>query len=212
MKNRVYTSLFSHKRSFHRVQLIFFALFLGLTSCRLIPQGDVGIEQENVIIAATDTPLPEVTLPAERPQYTPGELVEYIAQSGDTVPALAKHFNTTEKEIMEANPIIPKDVTTLPAGLPMQIPIYYRPLWGSSLQIIPDFAFVNGPYGLDFDVVSFVESSNGWLKEEEDFSEGSQLRGGEIIQHVANNYSIHPPIIIGFVGVPNGCIDQSRKA
>jgi len=37
---------------------------------------------------ATSTPL------AARPIYAPGELVDYTAQSGDTLPLLAARFNT----------------------------------------------------------------------------------------------------------------------
>ena len=80
-----------------------------------------------------------------RPLYQPGELVDYVAQTGDTLPALAAHFNTTEAEIRESNPILPKRVTTLPPGLPMKIPIYYQSLWGNPFQIIPDSIFINGP-------------------------------------------------------------------
>ena len=184
---------------------IFILLLLLSPACQLIPQ-NVEIGPEATPQQPTDTPLPEVTLPAERPQYTPGELVAYTAQSGDTVVALASHFNTTVEEIMEANPIIPGDATTLPAGLPMEIPIYYHPLWGSSLQILPDYAFVNGPYMLDFDVVEFVNESDGWLKEEEDFSEGTQLYGGEIIQHVAMNYSISPQLLLGILEYQTGAL------
>ena len=36
---------------------------------------------------------------AERPLYAPGELVDYTAQAGDTLPVLAVRFNTTVEEI-----------------------------------------------------------------------------------------------------------------
>jgi LysM repeat protein len=84
------------------------------------------------IVSLVVTPLPT------RPPYTPGELVDYTVQSGDTMPALASRFNTSIEEIREANPIIPEDTTTLPPGMPMEIPIYYEPLWGTSYQIFPD--------------------------------------------------------------------------
>ena len=62
----------------------------------------------------------------KRPNYMPGEPVDYIVQPGDTVSALASRFNTTQSEILKANPIIPAVTTTLPPGMPMKIPIYYR--------------------------------------------------------------------------------------
>ncbi len=79
---------------------------------------------------------------SNRPVYNPGELVSYTAQSGDNLPMLAARFNTTEAAIREANPIIPPVVSTLPQGLPMQIPIYYLPFWGSAYKLIPNSAFV----------------------------------------------------------------------
>src|SRR5258708_30829814 len=36
-----------------------------------------------------------------RPAYSAGQLVDYTAQSGDTLPALASHFNTSVREIMD---------------------------------------------------------------------------------------------------------------
>jgi LysM repeat protein len=93
-----------------------------------------------MITPLVPTPVPAPT--SGRPEYEPGELVDYIAQNGDTLPALAARFNTTVGEILEANPIIPREATTMPPGLPMKIPIYYLPLWGTAYQSIPDHAFV----------------------------------------------------------------------
>ena len=61
---------------------------------------------ENIITPLAPTPVPAPT--SERPEYAPGELVDYIAQNGDNLPALAARFNTTVEEILAANPIIPR--------------------------------------------------------------------------------------------------------
>lgn len=103
------------------------------------------------IVAVSPTPLPT------RTTYTPGELVSYTAQTGDTLPALALRFNTTVDEILLANPQIPQDATTMPPGMPMKIPIYYLALWASPFQIIPDHAFVDGPTNTGFNAAAFVE-------------------------------------------------------
>ncbi len=148
------------------------------------------------------TPLPT------RPVYSPGELVDYIAQSGDTLPALAAHFNTTEREIRAANPIIPQNVTTLPPGLPMKIPIYFQPLWGSPYQILPDSLFVNGPAQRDFDPVAFVAAQPGWLKNYEFYTGGRNQRGGELVQYVANYYSISPRLLLALIEYQAGGLSQ----
>lgn len=145
---------------------------------------------------------------ATRPVYAPGELVDYTAQTGDTLPAVAAHFNTTEKEIREANSILPDQVTTLPAGLPMKIPIYYQTLWGSQFQILPDSLFVNGPAQSGFDVVQYVQSQPGWLKNYEFYAGNDQRRGGELVKLVADNFSISPRLLLALIEYQTGALSQ----
>jgi LysM repeat protein len=104
-------------------------LLLITTSC--LPEDLVAAPAQ--AIAPSPTPQPaaqeisSTPLPT-RPAYQPGELVDYVAQPGDTLPALAVHFNTTVREIRNANTFIPGDATTMPPGMPMKIPIYYQAL------------------------------------------------------------------------------------
>ena len=122
--------------------------------------------------------------------------MDYIAQNGDSLISLASHFNTTVQEILDANPVIPADATTLPPGLPMQIPIYYRDFWGTPYQIIPDSHFINGPAGIGFDTEEFVSSQNGWLKDYVEYAAGQTRTGAQIIDYIARNYSISPRVLL----------------
>ncbi|MCX7755790.1 MAG: LysM peptidoglycan-binding domain-containing protein, partial [Anaerolineales bacterium] len=137
------------------------AISLFLTACATAPQTvphtpEAASPEQFPTPAAVFTPLPT------RPPYAPGELVEYTAQTGDTLPALAARFNTTEAEIRAANPVIPQYATTMRGGFPMKIPIYYKALWGTPYQILPDSLFVNGPAQVGFDVAAFVNAQPGW--------------------------------------------------
>ena len=136
--------------------LTFLLIAILVASCA---PGRPGSSIKNMITPLAPTLVPAPT--SERPEYQPGELVDYIAQNGDTLPALAARFNTTVDEIMAANPIIPREATTMPPGLPMKIPIYYLPLWGTAYQSIPDHAFVNGPAQVGFSTSAFVASTSG---------------------------------------------------
>lgn len=156
---------------------------------------DVG----NPFIVATATLGSAPTPFPTRPIYKAGELVEYEAQTGDTLPALAAHFNTSVEEIMEANPIIPEDATTMPPGMPMQIPIYYRPFWGSPYRIIPDSHYVNGPAAIDFDTSAFVEAQPGWLKDYVGYAAEETRSGAEIVDHVAANFSISARVLLAIL-------------
>ncbi|MEN6435343.1 MAG: LysM peptidoglycan-binding domain-containing protein [Anaerolineaceae bacterium] len=158
----------------------------GLPSTDLTPTIEATVQN-------LPTPLPT------RPEYAPGEQVDYICQTGDNLPALAARFNTSELEIRQANDILPKDVTTLPPGLPLKIPIYYRALWGTSYQIIPDGLFVNGPAQVDFDPVAFVDSTSGWLKSYRVWFADAWYQGGEIIQYFSDYYSISPRLLLALI-------------
>lgn len=148
-----------------------------------------------------------------RPLYPPGQLVDYIAQTGDTIPALASRFNTTTQEIMAANPIVPPDATTMPPGLPMKIPIYYRALWGTSYKSIPDNAFVNGPTLIGFNTSAFVASQPGWLKDYVGYvaSDGGYRTGAEIVEFVATNFSVSPRLLLALLEFQAGTLSQPKE-
>jgi LasA protease len=161
---------------------------------------------QNMITPLAPTPIPAPT--SGRPHYNPGELVEYIAQNGDTLPALAARFNTTIEEIMSANPVIPRDATTMPPGFPMQIPIYYLPLWGTAYQSIPDHAFVNGPAQIGFNTSAFLASTSGWLKSYRAYAGGNMRTGAEIVDYVATNYSVSPRLLLAILEYQAGALTQ----
>jgi LasA protease len=192
--------------------LIIIALLLMVSGCSptslqnpsinatAIAQGDptqsVIINQQNV----TTTPLPT------RPPYSPGELVDYVAQTGDTLPALAIHFNTPVEEILAANSFIPTDAATMPPGMPMKIPIYYQPFWGSQYQIIPDSLFIDGPALIGFDTAAFVAGQPGWLKNYTEYAFDGNRSAAEIIDFVAQNFSISPRVLLALLEYQDGAL------
>jgi LasA protease len=117
--------------------VMFLGLLLVAVACAIARPADLLLllekPQDSAIVLPTTT---------HRPVYKPGELVGYTAQSGDNLPMLASRFNSSEEAIRKVNSILPANVTTLPQGLPMQIPIYYTPFWGSALKLLPNSAFV----------------------------------------------------------------------
>lgn len=160
----------------------------------------------------TPTPQPQTILTADptRPAYQPGELVDYTAQAGDTLVAIAAHFNTTVKEIRAANTFIPSDATTMPPGMPMKIPIYYEALWGSSYQILPDSHFVNGPAVSGFDAPGYVRKQPGWLKDYLNYTLDKNRDGGEVVDYVSTNYSVSPRLLLALIEFQLGGLSQSE--
>lgn len=168
------------------------------------PQGGQPAASGGNDLQASSTPLPT------RKTYKPGELVEYTAQSGDTLPALAARFNTTVNEILEANPFIPRDASTMPPGMPMQIPIYFRALWASPFQILPDHAFVYSPTSAGFNTAAFVDAQPGWLKNYRVYAGNNWRSGAEMVEYVALNYSINPRLLLAILEYQGGALTQAQ--
>jgi murein DD-endopeptidase MepM/ murein hydrolase activator NlpD len=154
----------------------------------------------------------EATPFPERPVYPPGELVDYIAQPGDTLPILAVHFNTNVADILEANPFIPKSATTMPPGMPMKIPIYYAPFWGDPYQILPDGLYVDGPSQVGFDTAGFVSSQPGWLKDIQEYADNANRSAAEIVDLVALNYSVSPRLLLALLEYQSGALTQNEPS
>lgn len=163
--------------------------------------------------ASQPTPEPPLVTPLPtRPAYAPGELVDYTAQTGDTLPVLAVRFNTTVKEILEANTFIPASATTMPPGMPMKIPIYYQPFWGSPYRILPDSLFVNGPAQSGFDTRKFIQGQPGWLKTVVEYADEENRDAAGIVDLVALNYSVSPRLLLALVEFQSGALSQSQPS
>lgn len=186
---------------------------MSLTACE--PQVTAG-EAARIIATPIDlsptetSTLPEPTPFTARPPYAPGEQVDYTAQTGDTLPALAVRFNTTVEEILAANPFIPSTATTMPPGMPMKIPIYYKPLWGTPYQIIPDGLFVNGPSQVGFDTQAFLEAQPGWLNNYVTFVGGKNRNGAEMVDYVATNFSVSPQLLLALLEFHAGAVTNPQ--
>jgi LasA protease len=203
--------------SSHRLTaFIILAAFL-LSSCQpqmaSFPAGSSaeGLASANQSSDSLATPPAATPLPT-RPVYKPGELVDYTAQSGDTLPNLAARFNTTIKEILDANTFIPKSATTMPPGMPMKIPVYYLPLWGSSFRIIPDSRFVNGPAMLSFNTSQFVSSQPGWLNGYTEYASGANRTGAEVVDYVAMRYSVSPTLLLALLEYQSAALSNPQPS
>ncbi len=189
--------IFGGWKPIHTLNLILIISFL-LGGCLPAPE-PLEPQPDSVLAEAFPTPAADFTPIPTRAPFQPGELVEYIAQTGDTLPALESRFNTTEAEIRAANPIIPQDATSMPPGFPMQIPIYYQALWGTPYQSIPDPLYINGPAQVGFNTTEFINQHEGWLKTYlEPGFEGARSAGATI-DLVARNFSISPRLFLAML-------------
>lgn len=199
------------KISFACTWLMLLAILLG--AC--LPQGAAALPsspEPTGLPKEVNTPAPadQIIPTSSRPIYSPGELVDYQAQSGDNLPALAVHFNTTVPEILKANTFIPANATTLPPGMPMKIPIYYTPFWGSEYQIVPDSLFINGPAQIGFDTENFVSHTGGWLNQYTEYASDESRNGAQIVDLVAQNFSVSPRLLLAILEYQTRALTDAR--
>jgi LysM repeat protein len=146
--------------------------------------------------AITATPPDAAATPVPvRTSFPPGQVFDYVAQSGDTLPAVASHFNTTVEEILQANPDLP-EVSTLPVGYVLAVPAYYLPLTGPAFHILPDSEIVNGPTAVSFSTQEEILKRPGFLSGLSDYAFRRERPAWEVIDVVARNYSIHPRLLL----------------
>lgn len=143
--------------------------------------------------AITATPVPLRTV------FPPGQVFDYLAQPGDTLPAVAAHFNTTVEQILAENPDLPSPITTLPAGYLVRVPSYSLPLTTSAFHILPDSEAINGPGAVGFDTRVEVEGQPGFLSSLTDFAQRKQRPAWDVINVVARSYSIHPRLLLALL-------------
>lgn len=186
-------------------------LFLLLTTTLLLAACAPVAPSSGLPLLAITPPAPPAPTWQGRPKYAPGELVDYIAQSGDTIPALARRFNTSIEEIYAANSFIPRNATTMPPGMPMRIPIYYLPLWSEPTHIFPDHAYVFGPSLVGFDASAFVASHPGWLKKYRAWAGNEWRSGAGIVNYVGRNFSVSPRLLLALLEYQAGGLSQPEK-
>jgi hypothetical protein len=184
---------------------------LGISGC-MVPTALPSPVSNGLPVVPLETPAgPTATAAPTRPVYAPGELVDYLAQPGDTLSSLAVHFNTSVAEILAANSFIPADATTMPPGMPMRIPIYYAPFWGSQFKIIPDSLFVNGPAQVGFNIEEFVNTQPGWLRDFSAYASDEQRSGANLVNLAATNYSISPRLLLAILEYQTGALSQPQQ-
>lgn len=199
---------------YRTILLVLLSALIGLSGCSVPTVTMVSTQ----VVPTTEIPPAELTeavitvtpLP-QRPNYNPGELVDYTAQAGDTLPALAAHFNTTVEEIQAANTFIPKDATTMPPGMPMKIPIYYAPFWGSAYQIIPDSLFINGPAQVGFNSSEFVANHSGWLNGYREYAFNGNRSAAQIVDYVSQQFSVSPRLLLALLEYQAGGLSQLAR-
>jgi LysM repeat protein len=191
---------------------VFFGVLIFLAACAL-PPASLPTALPTLTPPATVTPSPTpdfdaTPLPTREP-FPVGELLAYTTQTGDTLTALAAHFNATAQEILSLNPGL-SPTSTLASGQPLTIPAYWFSLGGSPYKIIPDSEFVYGPTVVDFDIDAYVAEQPGYLREMSSFVAQRHRSAAQTVLYVAQQYSVNPRLLLALMEYRTGALTRAE--
>ena len=178
---------------------------LVLSGC--VPQASALASTPTASSTAAPTAIPAATV---RP--IPDGYVEYLTQSGDTLPAVAGHFSVSPAAI------IPED--TLPAtgiidpGTRLLVPDVLAETTSPAL-LFPDSALVFSPHAVGFDVQAFADKQGGYLSTSTELMVRGPTLASEVIYQLALEHSIDPRLLLALMEVESGWVrgtPQTKEA
>jgi LasA protease len=159
-------------------------------------------------VRPTTTPTQEATLvPTPEPTPTSGPpFQEYKVRSGDTLGIIADRFNVNIDDVMKMNGMT--NANMLQVGQLLRIPVAVDRV-GPSDKIIPDSEAVYGPAFAHFDVNAVAQKYGGYLVGYQERVEGTVLTGPQIIQLVAERFSVGPRVLLAILEMQGGWLTSS---
>jgi LasA protease len=207
------------RREVTAVSLTLFLLFLAACE-RPDPAVTTGGQAQPTTAGAASVPaqqgdaLPTPIIPAmvlpTRPVYegtpTPdaphpsasgaAPIASHFVGAGETLGYIAQIYGTTVEALLEINQLDAGAI--LLVGQELRVPSQVEAT-GPSFKIIPDSELVYGPAAKGFDVRAFAEPFGGHLLTMGEEVEGVYMTGPEIVQLVADRYSVNPRLLLALL-------------
>jgi LasA protease len=192
--------------------ILFLAVLPLLTACTRLADQDSPWQlsaEETPSLAGpipTAAPLENTSIPQTQPNHTPTpdpphaipglrkDPEQYTVQAGDTLMIIASRYGVTVEQIVETNALANPDY--LEIGQVLEIPAPPPGDTGPNLKLIPDSELVYGPNTADFDIAAFILNKSGYLATYLEEVNGEFMTGAQIVERVAQNYSVNPRLLL----------------
>lgn len=147
-----------------------------------------GLDEER----STQTP----RQPAIPPEETQNTFHNYIAQSGDTLQAIAMRFAVPSEQISSDTPIPSSGYIN--SGQKLSIPVD-ADLFPMAEFLLPDSEVIDSPTTIDFDIHDYVIQAGGYLSRHTEMVDNREISGAEIVEKVSRESSVNPRLLLAFV-------------
>jgi LasA protease len=132
---------------------------------------------------------------------------QYVVQPGDTLNQIATKYGVGLDAIAQANDLLNLDYLEVGQLLTIPPPTPRGP--GPDFKIIPDSELVYGPASAYFDVADFIQSKGGYLAGYAEEVDGQALTGAQIVERVAQEYSVNPRVLLAVLEYQSGWVTRS---
>jgi murein DD-endopeptidase MepM/ murein hydrolase activator NlpD len=154
--------------------------------------------------ATHPSPTVTPTIPVITPG-TPRPSIIYSSQSGDSLEAVALHFNVSVSEI--SSTVSLPTAGLLNPGTPLIIPNRVSQLLTTpSTKIIPDCELVYSPCAQSFNIEQYVSSEGGYLSTFREPLGNVTITGAEGVKRMAFGSSISPRMLLALIQYYSGWI------
>ncbi len=201
---------------------------LGLCLVVLLAACGTPPDPEQAPDGPTETPIPPTpTLLSPTAVPTPVSTTitdRYTVRSGDTLGRIAQRFRVELQDLMKLNGI--SNPNAIQIGQVLKIPQQATRMAPGDF-LLPDSEVAYSPAYASFDVTVFANQANGYLATYREKVDGEMLTGPQIVQLVAERYSVGPRVLLALLefegswvtspwltqnqlSYPMGLIDNSR--
>lgn len=181
-------------------------LFVALAACSAPiqpPHDSSSPALTKIAVVVTSTPMWTPTPPAAT------ILERYTVRAGDTLGAIAARYDVSIDELMRLNGLT--NPNTLHIGQVLKVPVVVT-RGAPGEKLLPDSEVVYSPAYALFDVNAVVNQFNGYLATYRERVEGEMLTGAQIVQLVAERYSVGPRVLLALLEHQGGWVTNAALA
>ncbi len=189
----------------HRRLTSLFGLWLvvAVVACST-PPSSAEPPDEPAPISVPPPTTPTLALPTAIPTPVSTTITDrYTVRSGDTLGRIAQRFKVELQDLMKLNGI--SNPNAIQIGQVLKIPQQAGRMAPGDF-ILPDSEVVYSPAYASFDVTAFANQANGYLATYREKVDGEMLSGPQIVQLVAERYSVGPRVLLALLEFESGWV------
>lgn len=179
------------------------ALIVALAACHVPtqpPSDSPPPALTKIAVVVTATPMWTPTPPAAT------ILERYTVRAGDTLGAISARYGVSSDELMRLNGLTNPNM--LQIGQVLLVPVVVT-RGAPGEKLLPDSEVVYSPAYAAFDVNAVVNQFNGYLATYRERVEGEMLSGAQIVQLVAERYSVGPRVLLALLEHQGGWVTNT---